>query len=92
MEHFLVISSIMSVILAASAASNGFSILDEPTKAELCKNAKGNHSIANLKTLQERLAKFCGDVAVIQIGGATEVEIKEKGHRVEDALQACCRK
>jgi len=38
--------------------------------------------------LQERLAKLAGGVAVIKVGGATEVELKEKKHRVEDALSA----
>jgi chaperonin GroEL len=38
--------------------------------------------------LQERLAKLAGGVAVVKVGAATETEIKEKKHRVEDALQA----
>ncbi len=38
--------------------------------------------------LQERLAKLAGGVAVIKVGAATETEMKEKKHRVEDALQA----
>src|ERR1700686_4305411 len=38
--------------------------------------------------LQERLAKLAGGVAVIRVGGATEVEVKEKEDRVEDALNA----
>ena len=38
--------------------------------------------------LQERLAKLAGGVAVIRVGAATEVEVKEKKHRVEDALSA----
>ena len=38
--------------------------------------------------LQERLAKLSGGVAVIQVGAATEVEMKEKKHRIEDALNA----
>jgi chaperonin GroEL len=38
--------------------------------------------------LQERLAKLAGGVAVIKVGAATETEIKEKKHRVEDALSA----
>ena len=36
--------------------------------------------------LQERLAKLAGGVAVIKVGAATEVELKEKKHRIEDAL------
>jgi len=38
--------------------------------------------------LQERLAKLAGGVAVIKVGAATETEMKEKKHRVEDAVQA----
>ena len=38
--------------------------------------------------LQERLAKLAGGVAVIQVGAATEVELKEKKHRIEDAVSA----
>ncbi len=38
--------------------------------------------------LQERLAKLSGGVAVVKVGAATETEMKEKKHRVEDALQA----
>ena len=42
--------------------------------------------------LQERLAKLAGGVAVLNVGAATEVELKEKKHRVEDALRrhTCC--
>ena len=38
--------------------------------------------------LQERLGKLSGGVAVIKVGAATEVEQKEKQHRVEDAVEA----
>src|SRR5262249_5308174 len=38
--------------------------------------------------LQERLAKLSGGVAVVKVGASTETEMKEKKHRVEDALQA----
>ena len=38
--------------------------------------------------LQERLAKLAGGVAVIRVGAATEVELKEKKHRIEDAISA----
>ncbi|BBE30714.1 60 kDa chaperonin [Tepiditoga spiralis] len=40
------------------------------------------------ETLQERLAKLAGGVAVIKVGAATETELKEKKHRIEDALSA----
>jgi chaperonin GroEL len=38
--------------------------------------------------LQERLAKLAGGVAVIRVGGATEIEVKERKDRVEDAMHA----
>ena len=38
--------------------------------------------------LQERLAKLAGGVAVIKVGGSTEVEVKERKDRVDDALHA----
>jgi chaperonin GroEL len=41
-----------------------------------------------VKNLQERLAKLIGGVAVINVGAATETEMKEKKARVEDALNA----
>lgn len=42
----------------------------------------------DIEKLQERQAKLAGGVAVIKVGAATEVELKERKHRVEDALQA----
>ncbi|HVE75471.1 MAG TPA: chaperonin GroEL [Actinomycetota bacterium] len=53
-------------------------------KAELEKS----DSDYDKEKLQERLAKLAGGVAVIKIGAATEVELKEKKHRTEDAVQA----
>jgi chaperonin GroEL len=41
--------------------------------------------------LQERLAKLAGGVAVIRVGGATEVEVKERKDRVDDAMQSSIR-
>ena len=42
--------------------------------------------------LQERLAKLAGGVAVIRVGGATEIEVKERKDRVDDALNATRRR
>src|SRR3954464_4739504 len=47
-----------------------------------------NTSDYDREKLQERLAKLAGGVAVIKVGAATETELKEKKHRVEDALSA----
>lgn len=49
---------------------------------------KDTSSDYDREKLQERLAKLAGGVAVINVGAATEVELKEKKHRVEDALSA----
>ena len=41
-----------------------------------------------VEKLQERLAKLAGGVAVIRVGGATEIEVKERKDRVDDAMHA----
>ena len=56
----------------------------EQIKVEIDKSTSDYDS----EKLQERLAKLAGGVAVIGVGAATEVEMKEKKHRVEDALSA----
>jgi len=56
----------------------------EQIKAEMAKS----DSDFDKEKLQERLAKLAGGVAIIKVGAATEVEQKEKQHRVEDALSA----
>src|SRR4029079_53214 len=45
-------------------------------------------SASEREKLQERLAKLSGGVGVIRVGAATEVELKEKKHRLEDAISA----
>ncbi len=49
---------------------------------------KIQHLITIVKNLQERVAKLAGGVAVIKVGAATEIEMKEKKARVEDALHS----
>ena len=49
---------------------------------------KETESDFDREKLQERLAKLVGGVAVVRVGAATEVELKEKKHRIEDALSA----
>jgi chaperonin GroEL len=55
---------------------------------QIKKQIEENTSDYDREKLQERLAKISGGVAVINVGAATEVELKEKKHRVEDALSA----
>jgi len=57
----------------------------EQIKAEIDKST----SDYDIEKLQERLAKLAGGVALINVGAATEAEMKEKKARVEDALHAC---
>ncbi|HEX2973482.1 MAG TPA: chaperonin GroEL, partial [Tepidisphaeraceae bacterium] len=56
--------------------------------AEIKVEIENSDSDYDREKLQERLAKLSGGVAIIRVGAATEVELKEKKHRVEDALSA----
>jgi chaperonin GroEL len=56
--------------------------------SEIKKEIERTDSDWDREKLQERLAKLAGGVAVIRVGAATEVELKEKKHRIEDALSA----
>lgn len=56
--------------------------------AQIKKQIEETDSDYDREKLQERLAKLAGGVAVIKVGAATETELKEKKHRVEDALSA----
>ncbi|PRB84530.1 chaperonin GroEL [Pseudomonas sp. MYb185] len=60
----------------------------EARVAQIRKQVDETTSDYDREKLQERLAKLAGGVAVIKVGAATEVEMKEKKHRVEDALHA----
>jgi chaperonin GroEL len=56
--------------------------------AQIKKEIENTDSDWDREKLQERLAKLAGGVGVIRVGAATEVELKEKKHRIEDALSA----
>ena len=56
--------------------------------AQIKAQIENTESDYDREKLQERLAKLSGGVAVIQVGAATETELKEKKHRIEDALSA----
>ena len=60
----------------------------EARVAQLKQQIEETTSDYDKEKLQERLAKLAGGVAVIRVGGATEIEVKEKKDRVEDALNA----
>ncbi|MGZ5333612.1 MAG: chaperonin GroEL, partial [Solirubrobacterales bacterium] len=55
---------------------------------QIKKEVESTDSDFDREKLQERLAKLAGGVAVVKVGAATETEMKERKHRVEDALQA----
>jgi len=56
--------------------------------SQIRKEIESSDSDWDREKLQERLAKLSGGVAVIKVGAATEVELKERKHRIEDAIQA----
>jgi len=56
--------------------------------AQIKREIENTDSDWDREKLQERLAKLAGGVAVVRVGAATEVELKEKKHRIEDALSA----
>jgi chaperonin GroEL len=56
--------------------------------AQMRKEIEQSDSDWDREKLQERLAKLAGGVAIIRVGAATEVELKEKKHRIEDAVSA----
>jgi chaperonin GroEL len=56
--------------------------------AQIKREIEESDSDWDREKLQERLAKLSGGVAVVKVGAATEVELKEKKHRIEDALSA----
>ena len=62
--------------------------LERPASQESSCAERHWFSPATKEKLQERLAKLAGGVAVIMVGGATEVEVKERKDRVDDALNA----
>jgi chaperonin GroEL len=56
--------------------------------SQIRKEIENSDSDWDREKLQERVAKLAGGVAIIKVGAATEVELKERKHRIEDAIQA----
>jgi chaperonin GroEL len=73
-----------TTIVGGAGSENDINGRINQIKAEI----EASTSDYDREKLQERLAKLAGGVAVIGVGAATEVELKEKKHRVEDALSA----
>src|SRR5690606_4740542 len=72
----------------ASVAGGGDSAEVEGRVAQIKAELERTDSDWDREKLQERLAKLAGGVCVIRVGAATEVELKEKKHRIEDAVSA----
>ena len=80
----VVIDKDSTTIIDGDGDANGIKARIKQLKSEI----ETTDSDFDREKLQERLAKLAGGVAVIKVGAATETEMKEKKHRVEDALQA----
>ncbi len=80
----VVVDKDSTTIIDGAGDSNGIKGRIKQLKAEI----ENTDSDFDREKLQERLAKLAGGVAVVKVGAATETEMKEKKHRVEDALQA----
>src|SRR5881394_1114858 len=80
----VVITKDDTTIIDGAGDSDGIKARIKQLKAEI----ENTDSDFDREKLQERLAKLAGGVAVVKVGASTETEMKEKKHRVEDALQA----
>jgi chaperonin GroEL len=80
----VVVDKDTSTIIDGAGDSDGIKGRIKQLKSEI----ENTDSDFDREKLQERLAKLAGGVAVVKVGAATETEMKEKKHRVEDALQA----
>jgi chaperonin GroEL len=80
----VVVAKDTTTIIDGNGDSDGIKGRIKQIKAEV----ENTDSDFDREKLQERLAKLSGGVAVVKVGAATETEMKEKKHRVEDALQA----
>src|ERR1044072_3867659 len=80
----VVVTKDTSTIVDGAGDADGIKGRINQIKAEI----ENTDSDFDREKLQERLAKLAGGVAVVKVGAATETEMKEKKHRVEDALQA----
>src|SRR5690606_27165025 len=80
----IVISKENSTIIDGAGESDAIQSRIKQIKAQI----EETSSDYDREKLQERVAKLAGGVAVIKVGAATEVEMKEKKARVEDALHA----
>ncbi|HSC51964.1 MAG TPA: chaperonin GroEL [Gaiellaceae bacterium] len=80
----VVVDKDSTTIIDGAGDTNGIKARIKQLQAEI----ENTDSDFDREKLQERLAKLAGGVAVIKVGASTETEMKEKKHRVEDALEA----
>jgi chaperonin GroEL len=80
----VVVDKDSTTIIDGAGSSDAIKARIKQLKAEI----ENTDSDFDREKLQERLAKLSGGVAVVKVGASTETEMKEKKHRVEDALQA----
>jgi chaperonin GroEL len=80
----VVVDKDTTTIIDGAGDTNGIKARIKQLQAEI----ENTDSDFDREKLQERLAKLAGGVAVIKVGASTETEMKEKKHRVEDALEA----
>ena len=80
--HKVIVTKDETTIIEGSGAEKDVSARIEQIKREI----ENTDSDYDREKLQERLAKLAGGVAVLKVGAATEVELKEKKHRIEDAV------
>src|SRR5678810_1047490 len=80
----VVVDKDTTTIIDGAGKSDGIKARIKQLKSEI----ENTDSDFDREKLQERLAKLAGGVAVVKVGASTETEMKEKKHRVEDALQA----
>ena len=80
----IVVSKDTTTVIDGAGEADGIKGRIKQIKSEI----ENTDSDFDREKLQERLAKLAGGVAVVKVGAATETEMKEKKHRVEDALQA----
>lgn len=80
----LVSTKDVTTIVGGAGSSEAIKNRISQIRAEI----EGSTSDYDREKLQERLAKLVGGVAIVRVGAATETELKEKKHRVEDALSA----
>src|SRR5256886_10149769 len=80
----VVVDKDTTTIVDGAGESDAIKARIKQLKAEI----ENTDSDFDREKLQERLAKLSGGVAVVKVGASTETEMKEKKHRVEDALQA----